>query len=170
MMFGAAYAQTAGATFAPSQGYGLNLSGSNLSAGAGALVEVDDIAEFSAVSSGTTVTGVTDENFAPGGAPNSSLKLSGTYGPPDSNGRGQIAANAGNTTNGTLNGGFGITFYTLDGTTFPFIESDGGQVAAGVFVLQNASASSSAALAKSHMFIVQPLVRPRAARQKQKQK
>jgi hypothetical protein len=170
MMVGAAYAQTAGATFAASQGYGLNLSGSNLSAGAGALVEVDDIAEFSAVSSGTTVTGVTDENFAPGGAPNSSLKLSGTYGPPDSNGRGQIAANAGNTTNGTLNGGFGITFYTLDGTTFPFIESDSGQVAAGVFVLQTASASSSAALAKSHMFMVQPLVRPRAARQKQKQK
>jgi hypothetical protein len=167
LMVGAAYPQTSGATFAASQGYGLNLSGTNLS-GAGSItgtsspVEVDDIAEFAANSSGATVIGVIDENYDPGGFPNYGLALSGTYLAPDSNGRGQIAANAGNSTNSTLNGGFGLTFYTVDGTTFPFIETDGnGQVASGVFVAQNPSAAA-AAIAKPHMFIAPPLVRPHA--------
>ncbi len=164
---GAAYLQTAGATLKASEGYGLNLSGTNLS-GAGSItgtsspVEVDDIAEFATNSSGATVIGVIDENYDPGGFSNYGLALSGTYLAPDSNGRGQIAANAGNSTNSTLNGGFGLTFYTVDGTTFPFIETDAnGQVASGVFVAQNPSAAA-AAIAKPHMFIAPPLVRPHA--------
>jgi Tol biopolymer transport system component len=53
-------------------------------------------------------------------------------------------------------------------TTFPFIEYDAGQydagqVAMGVIVAQNPSSSSSA---RSHMFIVRPLVRSQPARQK----
>ena len=159
---GAAYLQTSGASFATSQGYGLNLSGLGTNPSTGAGVEVDDIAEFTANSTGTTVTGVIDENFDPSGLPNYAIALSGTYGAPV-NGRGQIAANAGNnTSNSTLNGGFGLTFYTVDGTTFPFIETDGGQVAAGVFVAQN-PAGASAAIARPHMFIVPPLVRPSGA-------
>jgi hypothetical protein len=149
ILIGAAYPpQTAGATFNAGQGYGLNLTGINsLALGTGE--EVDDIAEFTATASGTTVTGYDDENFDPGGGPSASLAFSsGLYTPPDVNGRGLISAFASN-----LNGGYLLTFYTVDGTTFPFIESDSGQVSAGLFVEQNATLSSSAAAAKTHMFV-----------------
>jgi hypothetical protein len=155
---GAAYQQTAGATLAASQGYAMNLSGVNLGAATGQSAEVDDIAEFATASSGGTLSGVTDENFAPGSMPNYGLALSGTYAAPDANGRGQLSANAGNSSNTTLNGGFGITYYAVDGTIFPFIESDSGQVAVGVFLKQNSSASSSAAAKIAHPFFVPSLM------------
>ena len=119
IMTGAAYTQTAGATFAASQGYGLNLSGDNLSAAS----EVDDIAEFAANSTGNTITGLIDENSTSAGPVTFGTALtSGTYVAPV-NGRGAIAATAGtSSSNTTLNGGFALTFYTVDGTTFPFIE------------------------------------------------
>ena len=166
VMSGAAYPPQISTSFNGSAGYGLNFSGVNLVAN----VEVDDIAEFASSTSGTTVTGIVDENYGPGGFPNYNLPLSGTYALPDSNGRGQIAANAGNNSNSTINGGFGITFYTVDGTTFPFVETDAnGQVATGVFFVQDASASaSSAAKARSHMFVVRPPVRPSTARWRKK--
>ena len=157
IMVGAAYPQTSGATFAASQGYALNLSGTNLGAGTGTLAEVDDIAQFTANSSGTTVTGIVDENSNAGTGTAYGVALSGTYTAPSSNGRGQIVANAGNNSNFTLNGGFALTFYPVDGTTFPFIETDSGQVAAGVFVLQNPTAGATGAIAKPHMFIVRPI-------------
>jgi hypothetical protein len=170
---GAAYSQSASATLAASQGYGLNLSGANLGlTDGGTETQVDDIAEFTANSSGNTITGVIDENSAANGpvatsAPfdNSSTATS-TYTTP-TGGRGQIAASVGtSSTNTTLNGGFLLTYYTVDGTTFPFIETDNGQVAAGVFVQQNSSASASAA--RHAMFVVQPLIRPHATAKKQK--
>jgi hypothetical protein len=157
---GAAYPQSASATFsASSGGYGLNLSGYNLSAGA----EVDDIAEFATSTSATTITGLIDENSSQ--SPTFDQVLSGNYGS-ISTGRYGISASTGtSSTPGTLNGGFDLTLYTVDGTTFPFIESDSGQVAAGVIVLQNPSASSSA-IARSHMFVVRPLIMPHAASKK----
>jgi|HubBroStandDraft_6_1064221.scaffolds.fasta_scaffold00156_36 hypothetical protein len=162
IMAGAAYPQTAGATFGTSEGYGLSLSGYNL----GDQVEVDDIAEFTADSTGATVTGLIDENYPGAAPPFFGQALSGTYAGPDSSGRYELVAATGNTNSpGTLNGGFGLTFYTVDGTTFPFIESDSGQVATGVFVLQNPAAVSAAA-PRSHMFIVKPLMRPHAAKKK----
>jgi len=151
---GAGYAQSS-TTFAASQGYGLNLSGLNLSAGS----EVDDIAEFAANSTGTTVTGLIDENSVVEGPATLGQVLSGTYTPPDSNGRGSILVPSAD----TLNGGLLLTFYTVDGTNFPFIETDGGQVSAGIFIEQNPS-SVSPAVAKSHMFVVRPLIRPHAAK------
>ncbi len=167
VMSGVAYPPQTSTSFSGSAGYGLNFSGVNLTVGAG--VEVDDIAEFTSATSGSTVNGMIDENYAPGGFPNYNLPLSGTYAAPDSNGRGQIAANAGNSSNSTLNGGFGMTFYTVDGTTFPFIETDAnGQIAAGVFFTQNAHASASAAVTRPHMFVMQPPVRPSAARWRKK--
>jgi hypothetical protein len=159
IMAGAAYPQST-TTFAQSQGYGLNLTGLNLSNS----VEVDDIAEFTATSTGT-VTGNVDENFAPGSSPASTLGLSnGTYGSIDSNGRYGVSASAA----GTLNGGFALTLYSTDGTVLPFIESDnGGQVATGIVVEQTASGASAAA--RSHtMFVPQPLFRPHAEKLKQK--
>jgi hypothetical protein len=105
---------------------------------------------------------VVDENFQPGGGPNLGLALSGTYAPPDSNGRGQLAANAGNSTTTTLNGGFGLTFYSVDGTTFPFVQTDGnGQITAGAFFKQNSGAASASA-AQTHLFLPQPMIRAKA--------
>jgi hypothetical protein len=161
---GAAFAQTS-TTFAP-DGYGLNLSGTNLGAATGSAAEVDDIAEFTASSSGSTVTGIIDENYAPGASgPIFDLALSGNYTAPVS-GRGTLVATAGTNSNSTLNGGFGLTFYTVDGTTFPFIENDGGQVAAGVFVLQS-GASVTPAIAKAHaMYVPHPIFHPHSAAEK----
>jgi len=165
VMSGAAYPPQSSTSFNGSAGYGLSFSGVNLVSS----VEVDDIAEFASSSSGTAVTGIVDENYGPGGFPNYGLSLSGTYVVPDSNGRGQIAANAGNNSSSTINGGFGITFYTVDGTTFPFVETDAnGQVATGVFFAQDASASVSAASTHSHMFVVQSPARPSTARWRKK--
>lgn len=156
---GAASVQQSGATFSSAEGYGLNLTGSNLLSGiSGAtLVEVDDIAEFTA-NSGGALTGVIDENFAPNGGPNYGLALSsGQYTAPDSNGRGSLSSAAGNSSNSTLNGGFNLIYYAVDGTTFPFIELDSAQFAVGVMEKQNASASSKAA-AQAHMFVLPRVV------------
>jgi hypothetical protein len=162
---GAAYPQTAGAAFAASQGYGMNLSGINLAA-LGSAVEVDDIAEFTAASGGTLSAGIIDENYAPEGGPTLGVALSsGTYATIGSGGRYGITATAGNNTTSTLLGGFTLTFYAVDGTTFPFVELDNGQVSTGVIVLQTPS-TSSAAIAHSNMFVVRPLIRAHTARQK----
>ena len=178
LMVGAAYPQSTTAFGATSQGYGLNLSGINLSGvGNGSAVEVDDIAQFtaSAISggAGTLTNGIIDENIAPNGvsvgAPFLGLALSsGTYGAIDATGRYGLTVTAGNGSISTLNGGLGLTFYAADGTTFPFIETDNatGQVATGVIVLQTPAASASAAAAQSHLFIPQPLIRSRIARRK----
>jgi hypothetical protein len=168
IMLGAAYPQTTNA-FAQSQGYAMNLSGINVAAAqiTGSLEEVDDIAEFSTTSNGT-INGIIDENVDPNGtsigAPTFDLGLSkGTYGSIDSNGRYGVGAAA-----GTLNGGFSLTLYSVDGINFPFIETDnGGQIAAGMVEQQNASATSHA-LVHPSMFMVHQLVRSQAARQKKK--
>jgi hypothetical protein len=173
LMAGAAYPQSTTTFGAISQGYGLGLSGDNLANG----VEVDDIAEFTASAaaggSGTLSDGIIDENVDPNGtasfgAPFYDLALTqGTYGALDSTGRYGLSATAGNNSKTTLNGGFGLTFYTADGNTFPFIETDtGGQVATGVFVLQNPSAVAPAVA--SHMFVVRAPARSHAALHKKK--
>ncbi len=152
---GAAYPQTAGAAFAAAQGYGMNLSGTNISGVGSGAVEVDDIAEFTAASGGTLSSGIIDENYAPSGGPTLGVALSGgTYGTIGSGGRYGLSATASTSKTGTLLGGFNLTFYAVDGTTFPFVELDSGQVSTGVIVLQNSSAASPA-VAKS-MFVVRP--------------
>jgi hypothetical protein len=163
---GAAYQQTPGATFSGAQGYGLNLTGDNLNDG----VEIDDIAEFTAATGGT-LTGIIDENYDPGNTnPIYDQVLNGTYTGPDASGRYAISATTGtSSSNGTLNGGFGLTYYTVDGTTFPFIETDdSGQVAIGVLIEQNPSGVYSTPDKSQHMFVVRPLIKPRAARKKTK--
>jgi hypothetical protein len=176
---GAAYSQSASATIAASQGYGLSLSGIYLGNSSANIpeAEVDDIAEFTTSSSGNTISGVIDENSTASvldGFPTTfsapfvnNSTTSSTYTAP-SGGRGQIGAAVGTSSNDTtLNGGFLLTYYTVDGTTFPFIETDGGQVSSGVFVQQDSSASASAA--RHAMFVVQPLIRPHASTKKPRQ-
>jgi len=169
ILTGAAYPHSS-TTFASGQGYGLNLTGinpgTNLGIGSGP-VEVDDIAEFATNSSGSTISGVLDENYQPGGGPDYGVGLSGQYSGPDSSGRGAITATASNASNSSLNGGFNLTFYTVDGTSYPFIETDGGQVTAGVFVKQSPS-SSSAAVQSSHIFVMPQLARAHGALRKKK--
>jgi hypothetical protein len=164
ILSGIAYPAQTSTTFSSGQGYGLNLSGDNVGDG----VEVDNIAEFTAASGGG-VTGYLDENYAPSGMPNPNVTLGTTsqFTTP-TNGRGQITTGSESIT--TLNGGFLLTYYTVDGTTVPFIESDNGQVALGVMVVQNAS-SSAAALAKAsgkHLYVPLHMLRSRKAQQKKK--
>ena len=91
---------------------------------------------------------------------------SGTYGAFDSHGRyGDRSHRCEPAATTTFNGGFALTSYTVDGTTFPFIEYGRGQVATGVFVLQNPS-RLRLRLAHPNMFDVRPLIHPHAARQK----
>jgi hypothetical protein len=164
---GAAFAQSSPIpTLASGQGYGMNLSGINLGAATGTPVEVDDIAEFTA-NNGTLTAGIIDENFTSAPAPNFDVGLvNGTYVAIDSNGRFGISAQAGqnNSSTTTLNGGFTLTLYAVDGTSFPFIEVDGGQVATGVVVLQN-STGANPALAHAQMFVPQPFIHAHVVRQ-----
>jgi len=165
ILFGAAYNPQTSTAFTPPQGFGLNLTGLNLANG----VEVDDIAEFSTTattcnSSSATFCGLMDENADPSGpslgAPIPRQVFDGTFAAPDSNGRGLIGTT---TANNTLDGEPAFVFYSVDGTSFPFIEIDAnGQVATGVFVLQSSSGASASAAAKSHMFVPRSLVRAHA--------
>jgi hypothetical protein len=162
---GIAYANpTAGAAVNGGQGFGFNLTGDNLANG----VEVDDIAEFSTVSSGASFSGKIDENFDGNTELGAGFNqaLAGNYGQLDATGRGLLSTGT-NVVN-TLNGGFAVNYYPVDGVTFPFIEMDGGQVAAGVFVQQDASASAAVAAKASakHLFIARPLIHGRAAKSK----
>ena len=163
---GAAFTQTPSASFATGVGYGLNLSGTNLGMSTGTVSEVDDIAEFTATSSGTAISGLIDENSTVGGASTYGQPFDGTY-TLIGGGRGQILAPPANSTTGldTLNGDLDLLFYTVDGTTFPFMEYDAGQVATGVFVQQSATTSSATAHAHA-LFVPHPLVHPHTARQK----
>jgi hypothetical protein len=167
---GIAYpAQTSGATFSSGQGYGMNLTGTNL---ANEGVEVDEIAEFTANSSGSTITGYADENYAPGGVPQANIPFinnsssSSVYSTP-SDGRGQIAASLND-----LNGGFILNYYVVDGTTFPFIELDNsGQVSSGVLLEQNSSSTAAAAKATiKHLFVPKPLISKKHAARQNKNK
>lgn len=176
---GAAYVQAQGASFAASQGYGGNLSGDNIGSGG---AEVDDIAEFTASASGAsciastsngnvtyssdTIIGVDDENSSGGGGtlPTPGQALCGQYGSIDTSGRLNLTYYV----PGILNGGAELTAYTVDGTIFPFIEADSGQVSTGVFILQNAAATSPSMAKPRSMFVPPHIVQSKAAKQKQK--
>jgi len=151
LMQGAAYTQAA-TSFSASDGYGLNLTGSNSNG------EVDDIAQFNASSPTSTpnMTGILDENDL--GGPLQPLSLSGTY-TPDSpaTGRGSIAVPSIKTFNGTLN----LEYYVVDASTAVFIDGDSGQAGVGTFLVQ--SASSSPGVAQPAISMVRPLVRSHAA-------
>jgi hypothetical protein len=138
LTLGAAYPQSA-TSFAASQNFGFNLTGINI----GAEVEIDDIAQFA--SSGATtspnMTGLIDENAS--GSFTRGLNFSATY-TPDSGatGRGNILA----PTLATVNGGLGLEYYVVDGTTTLFIEGANGdnqQIALGSFVQQTAPSAGA---------------------------
>ncbi|MGA9390279.1 MAG: hypothetical protein WBV69_07510 [Candidatus Sulfotelmatobacter sp.] len=132
---GAAFPQSA-TTFAASQGYGLNLTGSNSNG------EVDDIAEFTANSGGTLSNGLIDENDEGSLASDQKLGSGGTYTfDSTGSGRGILSYPATDTTFiGTLN----LAFYVANSSTAIFIDGDSAQAGVGLFQLQGSSTSSAA--------------------------
>jgi hypothetical protein len=163
MMSGSALTQSASAALGVPDGFGLNLSGANTASGQE--LEVDDIAEFQTASGGTFSYGAIDENSEAQtvyGVP-----LTGTF-TAASAGRGEISATASNSsgTSSTLEGVLDLIYYTVDGTTFPFIEMDDGQIATGVFIQQTTPSASS--VARPHAIFVPRLTsyHPHAANQK----
>lgn len=117
---GVAATQAAGATVQASQGYGLNLSGEDLSSFTGGF-EFDDIAEFKTTS--TSMTGIVDEND--GGLFTDNMR--GTY-----------SVGSGGFGSATFtSGGFGsMFFYSVDNSLALFISTDPTQAALGSFELQ----------------------------------
>jgi len=163
---GAAYGpQSSTASLNTGAGYGLNLAGAVVSGGA-LQAFVYDTGEFATASSGNTISsGAIDEGFLePGPQLGSSYGVpltNGTYTAP-SGGRGSltVTASSSNGNNTTLNGGLNLIYYTVDGTTFPFIEYDSGQVSAGILVLQNPSSSSASVAKPESMFVPHLPLRP----------
>jgi hypothetical protein len=130
--FGAAYAQSS-TTLAASQGYGLNLSILSLSeVGVGEIValEQDGIAQFTTTASG--LNGLVDLNS--GSTLTSGKTLTGSFpAPVDSNGRGTVTTPS-----------FNFDFYVVNSSTYLLLVTDT-QIGTGIFELQNAAGSSSAA-------------------------
>jgi len=116
-------------SFSASAGYAVNLSAVNTSS------EEDDIAEFTATSSG--FSGLIDVNDE--GTLNPDQRLSGNYQTVSSGpaGRYSLTSNA-----------FNGNFYTVDGSTVLFLEMDNDQVGTAIFETQSAP-SSSANLARA---------------------
>lgn len=121
---GVAYPQTS-STLASSQGYGLNLTGSNSNG------EEDDIAEFNNASG--AFTGTVDFNDQ--GATTFNRSYTATY-----------AADAAVASRATIaSNAFNLVSYVVDSSTTVFVEVDNNQVGIGSFQLQSASAKSNSA-------------------------
>lgn len=134
---GVAFSQT-GTAIAASQGYGMNVTGSNSNG-----FEEDDIAEFTTTNTG--LSGIVDINDQ--GQPTYGQRLTGSY-----------SADSGSTGRGVLNTSvFNGAYYTVDSSTALFLEGDPTQVGLGSLQTQNASASSN--LAASHLAMLR-VVKP----------
>jgi len=143
---GTAYAQT-GQTIQASQGYGLNLSGSN-SGG----FEEDDIAEFTTTSTG--FSGLVDLNDE--GTLTHDKALTGSYAPDSpATGRGSATTNF-----------FNYEYYVVSGSTVLILESDSTQVGVGTMELQ--ATPGAAAVARPAISIVHPATRTHTALRQRK--
>jgi hypothetical protein len=144
LLDGVAIPQTAGATLAASQGYGMGLAAINIGGFSGAFEE-DDIAEFTTTSSG--FNGLIDVNDE--GSLNFDQKLNGSYAPDSpATGRGVLTSTA-------LNG----VFYTVDSSTALFLETDTNQVGTGSLQLQTPGSSSAAAASRPAVIHLTPAAR-----------
>jgi len=130
---GVALPQTAGATVAASQGYGLNNTGEDVLGG----FELDEIAEFKTASTGGGVTGLIDDNDGAftGSGSLSTDNVNGTY-----------MVNSNGTGSATLSSALQeIFFYAADNSTVLFISVDPNQAAMGSFQAQTTPTSDQAA-------------------------
>lgn len=139
---GVAVPQQADANLSPSQGYGLSLTGEDLSSGFSA-VELDEVAEFKTTSTG--MTGLADQND--GGSSIGTVNLNGSYSL--SNGLGSASF-----TSGAPN----LFFYPVNSSSAFFITVDPTVAAVGSFTKQ-AAAGSAAAQASVRRGTVVPMPR-----------
>jgi len=121
------------------QGYGFNLSGVNING------ETDWISEFTATNN--NMTGLYDANNL--GVVASDLQLGAGNYSVSSNGRGTASFSNLQTNSNSLISALNFDFYVVDSSTTVFLETDGNQVATGAFQLQNPTADSSSAQARS---------------------
>jgi hypothetical protein len=150
LLGGVALAQTAGATLASSQAYGLGLTGINIGGVNGAFEE-DDLAEFSTTSGG--LSGLMDINDE--GTLSFDQKFTGNFtSDSPATGRGAFTSNI-----------FNGVYYAVDGSTALFLETDTNQVGTGSFQLQTPGALSSAAAARMVVPHLTP-VAPKAVKRK----
>ncbi|PYX46558.1 MAG: hypothetical protein DMG79_16040, partial [Acidobacteria bacterium] len=140
---GVALTQTNGAAIATSQGYGLNLTGVDLSN----FVEVDEIAEFQATSS--SLTGLLDANDG-GSLTTNNLNASYSVG---SDGVGSASLNAGFQS---------MFFYPADNSTALFLSTDSLVVGLGVFEAQATPAQSALDRTRA-LATIRPIPRPHLA-------
>ncbi|HET9407981.1 MAG TPA: hypothetical protein VFO39_12150 [Candidatus Sulfotelmatobacter sp.] len=128
VMSGSALVQS-NTSFAASQGYGMDLGAANLSNGGA--VEEDDIAEF--ISTSSSFSGLID--FNDGGNLSFDRRLSGTF---------QSSSPAGRFTTTTSTNSFNGNFYTVDGSTVLYLDTDSNLVGTGILGVQNAAAGAAA--------------------------
>jgi hypothetical protein len=144
-------------SLAASQGYGFNVSASNITGeGSTGLFEEDDIAEFTSTSSG--FSGLVDVNDE--GSTFFDKTFDGTYSS-ISTGRYTLAANSSSGFNGVSG-----AVYTVDGNTLLFLEGDTFQVGTGMLQVQNASGSD--AQVSHHVNLFRQLAFKRALKRQQK--
>ena len=131
---GIAALQQSGATLNASQGYGLNLSGQDLTSG----LEIDLLAEFKTTS--TQLTGIADQNAA------------GSIQTANVNGSYNVANGFGTA---TFSSGLpSLFFYPVDSASAFFITADPTVTAVGSLQMQSAPSSAAAQTAAKHTSLV----------------
>jgi hypothetical protein len=144
---GTAIAQSAAGNLAGSQGYGMNLTGTDLGSGA----ELDQIAEFTTSSSG--LSGLLDQNDA---GSTSTNNLNGHY-TTSSSGVGSVTFNTGS-----------AFYYAVDNSTLMLLANDSGEVSLGAIQLQSTPSSAQAAVGvtQRQLAMLRGVAHARSARQK----
>jgi hypothetical protein len=135
---GVMMAQSSGAALAASQGYGMNLTGTDLTADA----EFDAIAQFNTTSSG--MTGLIDLNDFGSSSPTSTTNFAGSY-TPGNNGTGSATF-----TSGPLGG---VLYYAADSSTVLLLSTDSTDVAVGAFQEQS-TPGTQAAVAQRNLAMI----------------
>jgi len=136
---GVMMAQTSGAALAASQGYGTNLTGTDLTSG----FELDAIAQFNTTSSG--MSGLIDLNDFGASSPTSTSDLVGTYT------AGSNGAGAATFTSGPFGGVF---YYAASGSTVLVLSTDSTDVAVGTFQEQTTPSAAQADVAARNLAMV----------------
>jgi hypothetical protein len=136
---GVAYIQGSSPAFASGQGYGMDLTGTNISTG----TEEDDIAEFTNTSG--ALAGLID--YDDQGTTSFGSTYTGTYAADSTgiSGRGTVTTATPGTT------GYGMATYVVDSSTSVAVVNDGsGMIALGTLQTQSAT-SASANIAQQHL-------------------
>ena len=131
--------QASGAALAASQGYGMNVTGTDLTSGS----ELDAIAQFNTTSSG--ITGLIDLNDFGSSSPTSTTNLAGSY-TAGSSGTGSASF-----TSGPLGGVF---YYAAGSSTALILSTDSTDVAVGAFQEQSTPTAAQADVAARNLAMV----------------